>query len=345
MMTMYNTNYLRFELLNVHFADLGVVVWKNLGHMLYGMGGLVFPLELDSFLWQLVRMTLAVGDPPWSFAALAQSGSAAIPRDCASDRGGIAGVAFSSQPEADVSADPAVRRGLDLGRRQLRAHGPVGSGAPDAEPTGRCVGDQRRGGRGSSGGRLDARIHALAYSAGYGPRQPASTGGTKADYDWINQHVDAKAAILAYNPSLYLYTGRPTASQTLLPIYWYRGDTGDAIAAFRDLPAYATENRLAYLYIRDSEYGKTLEPAEAQEARRAVETNPALRVVLRPRSHLVPGGDAPVFVRPVSPPPDAIEGWHDMLFCRSNGAEDYFPDGMHRTRFPGCGVSARACAR
>jgi hypothetical protein len=103
----------------------------------------------------------------------------------------------------------------------------------------------------------------------------------KADYDWINQHVDAKAAILAYNPSLYLYTGRRTASQTLLPIYWYRGDTAGAIAVFRDLPAYAAANRLAYLYIRDSEYGKTLDPAEADEARRAVETNPALRVVFR----------------------------------------------------------------
>jgi hypothetical protein len=100
-------------------------------------------------------------------------------------------------------------------------------------------------------------------------------------YAWINQHVEPSAGILAYNPTLYLYTGRRTASQTLLPIYWYRGDTADTIAAFRDLPAYAAENRLQYLYIRDSEYAKTLGPAEAEEARRALETNPAVRLVFR----------------------------------------------------------------
>jgi hypothetical protein len=102
-----------------------------------------------------------------------------------------------------------------------------------------------------------------------------------AVYDWIDRHAEPGAAILASNPSIYLYTGRRTASQTLLPIYWYRGDTAGAIAAFRDLPVYAAENRLAYLYIRDFEYGKTLGPEAAAAARRAVETNPALQMVVR----------------------------------------------------------------
>ena len=35
----------------------------------------------------------------------------------------------------------------------------------------------------------------------------------------------------------------------------------------------------------------------------------------------------------------------DMLFCRSNGAEDYLPDGLHRAGIPRCGIPARACAR
>jgi hypothetical protein len=106
-------------------------------------------------------------------------------------------------------------------------------------------------------------------------------------YEWINQHVDPSEAILASNPALYLYTGRQTAAQILMPIDWYRDDKSDVMAAFRDLPAYAAANRLAYLYIRDSEYGKMLAPEQAAEARRAVETNPALRLVFRSKDATV----------------------------------------------------------
>jgi hypothetical protein len=106
-------------------------------------------------------------------------------------------------------------------------------------------------------------------------------------YDWINQHVDPQAAVLAENPALYLYTGRQTATHILLPIYWYRGDTAEVMAAFQDLPAYAAANRLAYLYIRDSEYGKMLGLKQAGDARRAVETNPALRLVFRAKEATV----------------------------------------------------------
>src|SRR5579864_1299153 len=102
-----------------------------------------------------------------------------------------------------------------------------------------------------------------------------------AIYDWINRNVDPKAAVLASNPAVYLYTGRPTASQILLPIYWYREDKADVMTAYRGLAAYAAENRLEYLYIRDSEYGKFLNSEQAEQARRGVETNPALRVVFR----------------------------------------------------------------
>ncbi|HEY2845609.1 MAG TPA: hypothetical protein VGJ09_18260, partial [Bryobacteraceae bacterium] len=245
------------------------------------MGALVFPLDLDSFLWQLVRMTLAAGiirglARQWrnpvlqSYLAIALLTVAELlvwhyPPNLR-----------LMYPLVPLFAAGLIWEGDNFVRmvRSARAH-PLRSQRAAAwvmsavAVGGALVGVWMHG---------YMLVRTLPDVVRDNERLLAER---KADYDWINQHVDAKAAILAYNPSLYLYTGRQTASQTLLPIYWYRGETASAIAAFRDLPAYATENRLAYLYIRDSEYGKTLGPAEAEEARRAVETNPALRVVLR----------------------------------------------------------------
>jgi hypothetical protein len=300
MMTLYNTNYLRFELLNVNFADLGVVVWKNLGFMLYGMGALAFPLELDSFGWQVLRMTVAAGiirgvsrhwrNPvvqPYIVIALLTVAELLV---------------WHYPPNLRLMYPliPLVTAGLiweaeNFGRliRTARAHRQLSQRAAALVISGLAA----------------VAVVVAGWMQGYMlfrtlpdmvSENERLLAERKAVYGWINQHVDPNAAILAYNPTLYLYTARQTASQTLLPIYWYRDDAAGAIAAFRDLPAYATANRLAYLYIRDSEYGKTLDSKAAEEARRAVETNPALKIVYRSADGTVfqalttvPGAPAP----------------------------------------------------
>ncbi|HEY2844036.1 MAG TPA: hypothetical protein VGJ09_10310 [Bryobacteraceae bacterium] len=281
LMTLYNTNYLRFELVNVHFSDLGVVVWKNVGDMLYAMGALAFSMELDSFGWQLVRMTVAAGimrglsrhwrNPvlqPYILIAILTTAELLV---------------WHYPPNLRLMYPllPLFMAGLiwegghfvDL-IRKARAH---------------RQSSQRAAAWVISGIGVVALVTAV-WMQGYMlfrtlPDMVRDNERTLAEqtavYDWIDRHAEPGAAILASNPSIYLYTGRRTASQTLLPIYWYRGDTAGAIAAFRDLPVYAAENRLAYLYIRDFEYGKTLGPEAAAAARRAVETNPALQMVVR----------------------------------------------------------------
>ena len=287
MMTLYNTNYLRFELLNVHFADLGVVVWTNLGHMLYGIGALAFPLELDSFGWQLLRTAVAVGiirglSRHWRNPVLQP----------------YMVIAVLTAAELLVWHYPPNLR-LMYPMIPLFAAGLIWEGGYFVRLIGQARAHRQASQRAAAwamSGVAVVAVLAVGWTQGYMllrtlPDMIRDSEHQRAErmavYDWINQHVDANAAVLAYNPTLYLYTGRRTASQTLLPIYWYRGDTAGTIAAFRDLPAYAMANRLAYLYIRDSEYGKTLDPEQAAEARRGVETNPALRVVFKSKDGTV----------------------------------------------------------
>ena len=280
-MSLYNTNYLRFELLNVHFADLGVVIWKNLGHMLYGMGGLAFPLELESFVWQLVRTTVAVA----IIRGLSRHWRNPILQP-------YAVIACLTTAELLVWHFPPNLR-LMYPLIPLFAAGLIWEGEHFAQLIRKAwahrLFSQKVAACGISGVAVAAVLVAV-WMQGYMllrtlPDMVRENERLLAErtevYAWIQQHADPNAAVLAANPALYLYTGRQTAAQILVPIYWYRDDKAELLAAFRDLPAYAAANHLAYLYIHDSEYAKFLGSQESEEARRALEASPALRPVFR----------------------------------------------------------------
>jgi len=61
----YYTDYLRYEFLNVDRGNIGVVVWKNLSEVLYGMGSLVLPKLLDfgpvKILTQVIAVAMIAG--------------------------------------------------------------------------------------------------------------------------------------------------------------------------------------------------------------------------------------------------------------------------------------------
>jgi hypothetical protein len=99
-----------------------------------------------------------------------------------------------------------------------------------------------------------------------------------AAYRWIGQHVDSNLNVMAINPALYLYTGRHTASTGIMPIDWYRHDQARMLAPFRGISAFASENRLDYIYMHDSDYGALI-PDAADAARTAVESHAGLRRV------------------------------------------------------------------
>jgi hypothetical protein len=131
----------------------------------------------------------------------------------------------------------------------------------------------------------DVLFHSLPDMIRDSQRQLAEE---KAVYDWVNQNVEPGAAVYATNPSLYLYTGRRTGVQVILPIYWYRGDNASIRAGFGELSRFVTENGFQYVYMRESDYERMLEAPEAARVRREVENNPAFRLVFR-------SGDSSIF--------------------------------------------------
>ena len=92
--------------------------------------------------------------------------------------------------------------------------------------------------------------------------------------------MDSNLNVMALNPALYLYTGRHTASIGIMPIDWYHHDQARMLAPFRGISAFASENRLDYIYMHESDYGALI-PDAPEDARGVVESHAGLRRVFQ----------------------------------------------------------------
>jgi hypothetical protein len=278
--SLYNTNYLGFQLANVHWNDLGAVAWTNLAHMLYEMGALLFPLEDASFVMQLVRDTVAVAiiwrlfcrrrDPAlqpylwfaalsivellvWHFPPNLRLMYPLVPLFAA-------GLIWESQNLVHM-----IQRCLrHRDRSQRVAAWIIGSVAAAAGLFG-----------------LWTQVYMTFRVLPELTRTNESILEERGEaYRWIGQHVDSSLNVMAINPALYLYTGRHTASTGIMPIAWYRHDQARMLAPFRGISAFASENHLDYIYMHDSDY-LALIPDAAGDARAAIESHAGLRRVFQ----------------------------------------------------------------
>jgi len=278
--SLYNTNYLGFQLANVHWNDLGTVVWTNLAHLLYEMGALLFPLEDASFFMQLLRDTIAVAILWRLFSR--RSNRVLQPY-----------VWFAALSVVELLVwhfPPNLRLMYPL--VPLFAAGMFWEGQHVAQMIQQCLTHRDRsqrvaawiiGGVASAAGLfgLWTQVYMTFRVLPEMSRTNETIREERAEaYRWIGQHVDSNLNVMAINPALYLYTGRHTASTGGMPIDWYHHDHARMLAPFRGISAFASENRLEYIYMHDSDYS-ALSPDGADEARRTVETHAGLRRVFQ----------------------------------------------------------------
>ncbi len=276
--SLYNTNYLGFQLSNVHWNDLGVVVWTNFAHLLYQIGALLFPSEDASFFMQLVRDTIAV---------------AIIWRLFCRRRDPVLQpylwFAVLTVVELLVWQFPPNLR-LMYPLVPLFAVGLIGEGQHVAQMIRRSLAHKDRSQRAAAwiiGGVTTAGALFALWTQGYMtfrvlPELTRTNESLLAErvaaYGWIGQHVDPKRNVMAANPALFLYTGRHTASIGVMPIDWYHHDQARMLAPFRGISTFASENRLDFIYMQEPDYGALI-PDAAEEARRVVESHSGLRRV------------------------------------------------------------------
>jgi hypothetical protein len=278
--SLYNTNYLGFQLANVHWNDLGVVAWTNLAQLLYQMGALLFPLDDASFFMQLVRDTIAVAIL-WRLFCRRRDPSLQ-PYLCFGALTIVELLIWHFPPNLRLMY-PLV---------PLFASGLMWEGEHLAQMIRRSLTHTDRSQRAAAW-----IIGAVAAAAGlFGlwtqaymtfrvlPELSRTNEAMREEraeaYRWIGQHVDSNLNVMAVNPALYLYTRRHTASMGIMPIDWYRHDQARMLAPFRRISAFASENRFDYIYMHESDYGALI-PDASEDARRAVESHAGLRRVFQ----------------------------------------------------------------
>jgi hypothetical protein len=278
LVSIYNTDYIGFLLYDMHPRDWGTMIWTNLGQLISSMGALVFPQEIDGFLWYLIRMTTAIAII--TGLVRRRKEPALLP---------FVVLAVLAMAESVVWNFPPNLR-LLYPLVPLFTAGAIWEGEHFVGLLRGTVHHKDASQRVAGwivGGLVAGLMLTAIWMQGSMtfqtlPEMRADNVRVRQEntevYRWIDRNLPADATVLSINPALYLYTGRRTASLITVPIYWYRQDEKRNVEQFQTLPAYAAGLGLDYVYMHWVDY-QLLMPDHTEEALRAVQANTQLRPV------------------------------------------------------------------
>lgn len=263
--TLYYTNYVGYQLYNVPWRDLPIVVWHNFDLYLMGVGKLLtFDVPYGSkhlerivavaAMVGCVRLARRTGRCQFPAVALVMSGLMLVWHDMPDQR-----VVFPLYPllAAGLWTElENVCRALRISWRKPaagdRAAALVGAGAVAAFALFIAFTT------------IFGLFHFLPglfdnYRVDLASHQPA--------YDWIRRNTPADAAIFAYDdPLVYLYTGRRSLGIPIPPKLQYHEDDAGLDRLVDSIPQFAGEHGLSYaLVTRDDFYRDLHERGEDRE--------------------------------------------------------------------------------
>ncbi len=272
----YYTDYIGY-LPHLRFADLAVVLWKNLDQVLYSMGSMVLPKVIDflpmKILAQVIAVAMITGTMRlvwrgvavgYALFALVSIGILLVWNFPSTERSFVplyplllAGLA--TEIEHVVGMLRAAFRHKDFGQRAVA--GMLSAGVVAV-----------------FGAAIVLQLYmTLAYLQGMAEEKAAKLRDLRTAYTWISENLPASATLLSYDdPLLYLYTGRRGNYLPLNPRWWYTEDHASIRGAYRNLPAYCRSRGLEYVYFTSEDAGRETGDEDRHEIQRVVRENPEL---------------------------------------------------------------------
>ncbi len=102
------------------------------------------------------------------------------------------------------------------------------------------------------------------YRTTFESRQPA--------YQWIARNTPAEANVFAYDdPMIYLYTGRKSCNLPVPPKLYYHGDDAGIDKLINSIPDFARQYQLSYLLLTPGDFYRDLHEARARLLAQAVQ--------------------------------------------------------------------------
>jgi hypothetical protein len=272
--TIYYVDYVRYQFLNVGWDNLGVVLWKNLDQLLYGMGSLILPkvvaLGPVKILTQVIAVAMIAGvvrlgrrgvAVPYALFALVTAGMLVIWHFPPNERFVLPlfSLLIAGLVE-EMEHLVAMLRGAfchpDFGQRAVAAV----FGTVVFAVFGVALGLQ-----------CYVSFHFLDESEAQARRKLAEL---TAAYAWISTNTPASTVIISSDdPLLYLYTGRHGKALQPLPRAWYAADHASMVGLFRDSAAFCRRQGAAYIYSTSDDLARWTGDEDAAPAAAAMHAN------------------------------------------------------------------------
>ncbi len=278
--TMYYTNYLGYQILNVSLEQFHIFLWKNLDGVLWGIGSLFIPRIFDSLLVKILAQTLAVAAligvgrmarrpdvRPFVFFSLLYVFLLVIWHFPPNERFmlplfPLLAAGFASEMERLWNG---IREGWKHPLRSQRVAAVIVGGVLVAILFGAVV---------SQAVTLTRLMPEMLN------RQRLRLAAQRQAYAWIGKNLPPDATVMAaMDPLLYLYTGRHSCQLVVPTVYWYTEDAKGALRHFENLVGYAREQKMQYLYLTSADYARDMAEDDHNAVMRAMKENKGLEMV------------------------------------------------------------------
>ena len=278
LVSLYYTDYLGYQVLNVTWRDLPVVMWKNLDGVFAGIAELlIFDLATTPFGMHLARF-LAIVVIAGTVRFACRRGMTAYHWFALMYTAILLVWHFPPNNRFLLPLFPLLLAGLAIELSNLA--GVVRSAWPRGAST-RILSSAIAAGVAAivcCGAVANSRA-IFRDIPGIVNQHRAVLASNRAAFTWIAQHAPSGNFYAYDDPAFYLYTGRHAVSLPVAPQPFYREDREAVLRPFRAMPIFARVQHIDYFLFTAADFHRDLPEAERAEVRRILANDPHLTLL------------------------------------------------------------------
>jgi hypothetical protein len=273
----YYTDYFRYELYSISLRDLPVFLWRNIDGLLQGIGSLVLPNVVSSFIFKTVMQVVAIATIAGVVRMVRRGQGLLYALLAAGSCAQLVVWHFPPNERFVLPFLPLALAGLITEMEHLGSMLRQGLQHRDA------------GQRVVAAGMLLAvagfLVGAVTLQIYVGqvllPEQETAHRVANRDriatYDWIRTKLPQDATLLSSEDGLvFLNTGRHAMRRTLPPPYWYREDHAGIIDWMSNFRTFTQEHGLTYFAFSGIDFRQGITSSDAYAIQEAIRSSPNL---------------------------------------------------------------------
>jgi hypothetical protein len=270
----YYTDYFRYELYSISLHDLPVFLWKNIDGLLQGIGSLILPNVVGSFLFKTMEQVIAIATIA-GVVRMVRSGRGLL--YALLGAGSCAELVVWNFPPNERFVLPFLPLALAGLMTEMEHLGlMLRAGLRHRDTSQRVV----------AAGMLLAvasfLIGAVVLQVYVGqvllPEQETARRIANKDriatYDWIRTKLPPDATLLSSEDGLvFLNTGRHAMRRTLPPPFWYREDHAQIIDWMSNFRTFTQEHGLTYFAFSGIDFRQGITSGDANSIQEAIRSS------------------------------------------------------------------------